>query len=77
MDGSSDVSARQPAPTATPSTEQALRAVRSDPDAVGTLLSYLYRRHLEGTLSEPQWLPVRNAIRLVAQAIPPGFERLG
>ncbi len=59
----------------TPSLEQALRVVRNDPDAVGSLLSHLERRRLDGTLAAREWLPVRNAIRLIAGELPPGIER--
>lgn len=59
----------------TPTAEQALRALRNDPEAVGKLLSHLERRRVEGRLSEPEWLPVRNALRLIASALPAGIER--
>jgi len=59
----------------TPSLEQALRVVRNDPEAVGKLLSHLERRRLDGTLAAREWLPVRNAIRLIAGELPPGIER--
>lgn len=59
----------------TPSLKQALRVVRNDPDAVGSLLSHLERRRLDGTLAAREWLPVRNAIRLIAGELPPGIER--
>lgn len=59
----------------TPSLEQALRVVRNDPEAVGSLLSHLERRRLDGTLAAREWLPVRNAIRLIAGELPPGIER--
>jgi hypothetical protein len=63
--------ARAPSPTL----EQALRVVRNDPEAVGSLLSHLERRRLDGTLAARQWLPVRNAIRLIAGELLPGIER--
>lgn len=59
----------------TPSLEQALRVVRNDSEAVGKLLSHLERRRLDGTLAAREWLPVRNAIRLIAAELPPGIER--
>jgi len=59
----------------TPSLEQALRIVRNDSEAVGKLLSHLERRRLDGTLAAREWLPVRNAIRLIADELPPGIER--
>ena len=59
----------------TPSPEQALRVIRNDPEAVGKLVAHLERRRLDGTLLEAEWLPVRNAIRLIAAALPPGVER--
>jgi hypothetical protein len=58
-----------------PSLEQALRVVRNDPDAVGKLLSHVERRRLNGALAGREWLPVRNAIRLIAGELPPGIER--
>ena len=60
---------------ATPSTDQALRVVRNDPEAVGRLLAHLERRRSDGTLAAPEWLPVRNALRLIAGALPPAIER--
>ena len=59
----------------TPSLDQALRVVRNDAEAVGKLLSHLERRRLDGTLAAREWLPVRNAIRLIAGELPPGIER--
>lgn len=59
----------------TPTPEQALRILRNDPEAVGKLLSHLERRRADGTLAEPQWLPVRNALRLIGNALPLGVER--
>jgi hypothetical protein len=59
----------------TPSLQQALRVVRNDPKTVGSLLSHLERRRLDGTLAAREWLPVRNAIRLIAGELPPGIER--
>lgn len=64
-------SARQPTPTS----EQALRIVRNDPESVGKLLSHLERRRASGALGEPEWLPVRNALRLIAGALPADVER--
>ncbi len=58
-----------------PSPEQALRVIRNDPEAVGKLLAHLERRRLDGTLLGAGWLPVRNALRLIAGALPPGIER--
>lgn len=58
-----------------PTLEQALRVVRNDPAAVGKLLAHLERRRSDGTLSTPEWLPVRNALRLIAGALPPRIER--
>lgn len=60
---------------ATPSSDQALRVIRNDPVAVGKLLAHLERRRADGTLSAPEWLPVRNGLRLIAGALPPGIER--
>lgn len=62
---------------ATPSSDQALRVIRNDPVAVGKLLAHLERRRADGTLSAPEWLPVRNGLRLIAGALPPGIERPG
>lgn len=59
----------------TPTSEQALRIIRNDPKSVGQLLSHLERRRSDGTLGEPEWLPVRNALRLIASALPTGVER--
>lgn len=64
-------STKSPAPTP----DQALRVLRNDPEAVGRLLSHLERRRADGSLSEPEWLPVRNALRLIAGALPAGIER--
>jgi len=58
-----------------PSPEQALRVIRNDPEAVGKLLAHLERRRSDGTLLGAEWLPVRNALRLIAGALPPGIER--
>ena len=58
-----------------PTPEQALRILRNDPESVGKLLSHLERRRADGILAEPEWLPVRNALRLIAGALPPGIER--
>ena len=59
----------------TPSSDQALRIIRNDPESVGKLLSHLERRRADGTLAAPEWLPVRNALRLLANALQPGVER--
>lgn len=59
----------------TPSPEQALRVIRNDPEAVGKLLTHVERRRSDGTLSAPEWLPVRNALRLLAGKLSPGIER--
>lgn len=69
-----------PAPTRNakppmPTPEQALRTLRNDPEYVAKLLSHLERRRADGILAEPEWLPVRNALRLIAGALPPGVER--
>lgn len=82
---SGDTAASNPAPepategsnygAAKPSPEQALRVIRNDPEAVGKLLVHLERRRLDGTLSAPEWLPVRNGLRLIAGALPAGIER--
>lgn len=58
-----------------PSPEQALRVIRNDPEAVGKLVTHLERRRLDGTLLGPEWLAVRNALRLIASALPAGVER--
>ena len=60
--------------TATPSVDQALRTIRNDPDAVGKLLAHLERRRADGTLSNPEWLPVRNALRLITRGLTPDIE---
>lgn len=60
---------------AAPSVDQALRTIRNDPEGVGRLLSHLERRRADGTLSNPEWLPVRNAIRLIARELTPDVER--
>ncbi|MFC7501623.1 hypothetical protein ACOACQ_11655 [Nocardioides sp. CPCC 206347] len=82
---SGGVAASSPAPeavteggdrrSATPSPDQALRVIRNDPEAVGKLLVHLERRRLDGTLSAPEWLPVRNGIRLIAGELSPDLER--
>lgn len=61
--------------SASPRPDQALRVIRNDPEAVGRLLSHLERRRADGTLLEAEWLPVRNALRLIAGELPPGIER--
>jgi hypothetical protein len=58
-----------------PSPEQALRVIRNDPEAVGQLLAHLERRRSDGTLLGAEWLAVRNAVRLIAGAMPPDIER--
>lgn len=65
----------EPQRVSSPSPEQALRVIRNDPEAVGKLLAHLERRRLDGTFLEAEWLPVRNALRLIAGALPPGIER--
>lgn len=73
-----DGSAGGPAEAAkspTPTPDQALRILRNDPDAVGKLLSHLERRRADGTLAEPQWLAVSNAMRLMAAELGPELER--
>lgn len=57
-----------------PSVDQALRTIRNDPEAVGRLLTHLERRRADGTLSNPEWLPVRNALRLVTRELTPEME---
>lgn len=59
----------------TPSVDQALRVVRNDPAAVGKLLAHLERRRMDGALATAEWLPVRNALRLIAGQLLPGVER--
>lgn len=59
----------------TPTPDQALRVLRNDPEAVGRLLSHLERRRADGSLNGPEWLPVRNALRLIAGALSTGVER--
>lgn len=72
-----EISARQPTSrrAAPPTPEQALWAIRNDADAVGALLSHINRRQLDGSLLMPQWLYVRNGIRLIAQDLGPDLER--
>lgn len=65
----------EPRRVSSPSPEQALRVIRNDPEAVGKLLAHLEHRRLDGTFFEAEWLPVRNALRLIAGALPPGIER--
>ena len=60
---------------ATPSADQALRLIRNDPVSVGRLLAHLERRRSDGTLSDPEWLPVRNALRLITRELTPVVER--
>lgn len=60
---------------ATPSLDQALRIIRNDPESIGKLLAHLERRRTDGTLSDPEWLPVRNALRLIARELTPVVER--
>jgi hypothetical protein len=38
-------------------------------------MSHLERRRADGTLLKAEWLPVRNALRLIAGELPPGIER--
>lgn len=61
--------------SAAPSPEQALRAIRNDPQAVGKLLAHLERRRVDGNLANDEWLPVRNALRLIARELSPDVER--
>ena len=70
-----DRSDRDTRTAAPPSPAQALRVIRNDPDAIATLLSHLERRRSDGTLLAPEWLPTRNAIRLIARALPADIER--
>lgn len=72
---SADVAEASDRRAATPTPDQALRVIRNDPAAVGKLLAHLERRRANGTLSAPEWLPVRNGLRLIAGALPPGIER--
>lgn len=65
----------EPQRGSSPSPEQALRVIRNDPESVGKLVAHLERRRLDGSLLEAEWLPVRNALRLIAGALPPGIER--
>ena len=58
-----------------PSVDQALRTIRNDAEAVGRLLSHLERRRADGTLAKSDWLPVRNALRLIARELTPDLER--
>lgn len=60
-----------------PTVEQALRAIRNDPECVARLMSHLERRRIDGSLMTPDWMPVRNALRLIASALPGGVERPG
>ena len=60
---------------ATPSADQALRLIRNDPESVGKLLAHLERRRSDGTLSDPEWLPVRNALRLITRELTSVVER--
>lgn len=69
---SADADRRSASP---PSPDQALRVIRNDPEAVGRLMSHLERRRADGTLLKAEWLPVRNALRLIAGELPPGIER--
>jgi hypothetical protein len=69
---SADIDRRSAPP---PSPDQALRVIRNDPEAVGRLMSHLERRRADGTLLKAEWLPVRNALRLIAGELPPGIER--
>ena len=59
----------------TPSVDQALRIIRNDPEALGKLLTHIERRRADGTLFNPEWLPVRNALRLVTRELTPEVER--
>lgn len=61
--------------TSPPSPDQALGVIRNDPVAVGKLLAHLERRRADGTLLDPEWLPVRNALRLITHGLSPDTER--
>ena len=61
--------------TGAPSVDQALRTIRNDAQAVGRLLVHLERRRADGTLATSDWLPVRNAVRLIARELTPDLER--
>lgn len=69
---SADKDGRRASP---PSPDQALRVIRNDPESIGKLLAHLERRRAEGTLSNPEWLPLRNALRLITRGLPHGTER--
>jgi hypothetical protein len=71
MTPADDTERRAPATT----TEQALWAIRNDADGVGALLSHLSRRQADGGLWMPEWLTVRNGIRLIARDLRPLLER--
>lgn len=75
LDHGSAAGSTEDAKSPTPTSDQALRILRNDPDAVGKLLSHLERRRSDGTLAEPQWLAVRNALRLIAGELGPALER--
>jgi hypothetical protein len=66
---------RQGPRASTPSLEQALHLIRNDPQAVGRLLAHLERRRADGTLAAPEWLPVRNGLRLITRELSPEIER--
>ena len=70
-----DVRQDRPRRAPTPSAAQALRVIRNDPEAVGMLLAHLERRRSDGTLVASEWLPVRNALRLIVGGLPPSIER--
>lgn len=72
-----EASAAGAAASPSPSVEQALWALRNNADGVARLMSHLERRRADGALMTPDWLPVRNAIRLIANALPEGIERPG
>lgn len=74
LDHESTGSPEEAAKSPTPTPAQALRILRTDPEAVGKLLSHLERRRVDGTLAEPQWLAVRNALRLIATQLGPHLE---
>ncbi|WP_185996444.1 hypothetical protein [Nocardioides campestrisoli] len=61
--------------TGAASVDQALRTIRNDAQAVGRLLAHLERRRADGTLATSDWLPVRNALRLIARELTPDVER--
>ena len=57
------------------SPDQAVQTIRNNPEAVGALLVHLERRRLRGKLADPEWLTVRNGIRLIARELSLQIER--